>query len=67
VLIRQNLLNASDLAAVQADFDSAGMIGGRCQDILDNPGGAFAGSLIRLQYDFNGCAGTNIFSVLSIH
>lgn len=48
VLVWQNLLYTSDLAAIQADFYSAGMIGGRCQDVLYNTGGSLAGSLICL-------------------
>jgi hypothetical protein len=43
------------------------MMGGGCQDVLDNPGSAFAGSLIFLQNDLDMCARTNLFSVLSIH
>jgi hypothetical protein len=43
------------------------MIGGRSEDIFDNPDGSLAGSLIFLQDDFDTHTGSNAVALLSIH
>ncbi len=58
---------ASDLAVNQPHLDPARMEGGRCQDILHDPNGAFAGSLVLFQNDLDALSRSNGAALSAVH
>ena len=66
-LVRQDLLHPPDLSVNQPHFDPARMKRGRSKDVLYDPDGAFAGSLVLFQNNFDSFSGPNFASMLTIH
>jgi hypothetical protein len=67
LLPRKDLLYPSDLAIGQAHLNPAGMEGGGCQDVFDDPNGPFAGSLILFQDNFDALSRLNGVALLAVH
>lgn len=65
--VRQDFLNAADLAVGQADFDAVRVKFRIGQQILDDADGLAPRSLILFEDDRDADAGANIISVFSVH
>ncbi len=67
LLVRKDLLYPSDPAVIQPHFDPARMEKGGCKDILHDSNGAFAGSLVLFQNNFDALSGPNVAALLTVH